>query len=140
MWAYKTQREIARRMSVYRGEVESMHPPFAPGSPAACGPSHPAPENSRIEYSAEDDKVLEAWIRKNVDTTWHSMGTCRMAPREKGGVVDDKLAVYGVKGLKVVDLSIAPGNVAANTAGTALGTGERAAAIFAGELGLELGG
>ena len=36
-----------------------------------------------------------------------------MKPREMGGVVDSKLNVYGVDGLKVCDLSIAPGNVSA---------------------------
>jgi alcohol oxidase len=65
-----------------------------------------------------------------------------MAPREeeevhkgRGGVVDEKLGVFGVHGLKVADLSIAPGNVAATTASTALAVGERAAAIFIEELG-----
>ena len=36
-----------------------------------------------------------------------------MKPREAGGVVDSKLNVYGVQGLKVADLSIPPSNVAA---------------------------
>lgn len=34
-----------------------------------------------------------------------------MKPRDKGGVVDSNLNVYGVQGLKVADMSIAPGNV-----------------------------
>lgn len=36
-----------------------------------------------------------------------------MKPREEGGVVDSRLNVYGVEGLKVADLSIPPSNVAA---------------------------
>jgi alcohol oxidase len=59
-----------------------------------------------------------------------------MKLREQGGVVDSKLNVYGVHGLKVADLSIAPGNVSANTYGTALVIGEKAAAIIADELGI----
>lgn len=35
-WAYKKQREIARRTDVFRGVVASFHPSFAPGSKAAC--------------------------------------------------------------------------------------------------------
>jgi alcohol oxidase len=44
-----------------------------------------------------------------------------MAPREgsniapQGGVVDERLNVHGVKGLKVCDLSICPDNVGCNT-------------------------
>lgn len=60
-----------------------------------------------------------------------------MKPREKGGVVDSHLNVYGVKNLKVADLSIAPANVGANTYSTALLIGEKAAVIIAEELGIK---
>ncbi|RFU27989.1 hypothetical protein B7463_g8348, partial [Scytalidium lignicola] len=90
----------------------------------------------RISYSAEDDKAIEQHVRETVATTWHSLGTCKMAPREKGGVVDANLSVYGVKGLKVADLSIPPENVGGNTNNTALMIGEKAADIFIRELGL----
>lgn len=36
------------------------------------------------------------------------MGTCKMAPTGDHGVVDASLSVYGVKGLKVADLSVCP--------------------------------
>ena len=65
------------------------------------------------------------------------LGTCAMKPREQGGVVDAKLNVYGVDRLKVADMSIAPGNVSANTYGTALVIGEKAAVIIAEELGIK---
>jgi alcohol oxidase len=60
-----------------------------------------------------------------------------MKPREQGGVVDSKLNVYGVRGLKVADMSIAPGNVSANTCRTALVVGEKAAMIITEELGVK---
>lgn len=137
VFAYKKQREIVRRMSSYRGEYAS-HPPFASDSPAACVDLVEAlpTDVQDIVYSADDEVVLEKWIRDHVGTTWHSLGTCKMQAREKKGVVDAKLGVYGVKGLKVADLSIAPGNVAANTNATALMIGEKAADIFIEELGL----
>ena len=60
-----------------------------------------------------------------------------MKPRERGGVVDPRLNVYGVHGLKIADLSICPSNVAANTYSTALVIGEKAAVIIAEELGIK---
>ena len=60
-----------------------------------------------------------------------------MKPRERGGVVDPRLNVYGVQGLKVADMSIAPSNVAANTYSTALVIGEKAAVMIAEELGID---
>lgn len=63
------------------------------------------------------------------------MGTCKMAPFEEGGVVDPKLNVYEVKGLKVADLSIPPSNVGSNTCSVAMAVGEKAADIIIEELG-----
>lgn len=89
-----------------------------------------------LEYSAEDDAAIEQFVRENVNTTWHSLGTAKMAPRDQMGVVDADLNVHGVQGLKIVDLSIAPENVAANTNNTAIVIGEKGAEIIAKELGL----
>jgi choline dehydrogenase-like flavoprotein len=137
VWAYKKQREIARRMDTYRGEIAAAHPPFPAGSGAAAIETDgPLEDVTDIEYSAEDDAVLEKWLRENVGTTWHSLGTCKMAPFDQHGVVDANLSVYGVEGLKIADLSIPPSNVAANTNNTALAIGEKAADMFIRELGI----
>lgn len=63
-----------------------------------------------------------------------------MAPKEgnsatKHGVLDERLNVHGVKGLKVADLSICPDNVGCNTYSTALLIGEKAAVLIAEDLG-----
>lgn len=87
-----------------------------------------------IKYTADDDVIIWKWLIQNVGTTWHSLGTCKMAPLEKGGVVDPRLSVHGVENLKIADLSIPPGNVAANTANMALAIGEKAADLFIKEL------
>ncbi|OJT13847.1 Alcohol oxidase [Trametes pubescens] len=139
-WGYKRTREYARRLPSYRGEVEGRHPAFHPSSKAAAGARDgPVPVLSPdLEYSAEDDRALEDYIRKVVATTWHSIGTCAMKKRGDGGVVDSRLNVYGVQNLKIADLSICPGNVAANTYSTAVLIGEKAAVIVAGELGITM--
>lgn len=139
-WGYKFTREIARRMPHFRGEPAALHPAFAPGSPAAIVPHAEGPiafDTPRIEYSEEDERALEAYARATLSTTWHALGTCAMKPREKGGVVDSRLNVYGVRGLKIADLSIGPGNVGSNTYSTALVIGEKAAIIIAEELGIK---
>jgi alcohol oxidase len=138
VWAYKKQREIFRRMKTCRGELPGGHPTFAPNSRAAhfqLGESQFG-DVQDIAYTAEDDRVIEDWLRGHVETTWHSMGTCKMAPRHEDGVVDERLSVYGVEGLKIADLSIPPCNVAANTMNTAVAIGEKAADMFLEELGL----
>jgi alcohol oxidase len=140
IWAYKVTREMWRRMSIFRGELADNHPKFPAGSRAAVVEKADGPlvhdKDSRIEYSAEDDRAIEQRIREMVSTTWHSLGTCKMAPRDKGGVVDANLNVYGVRGLKLADLSIPPENVGANTGNTAFVVGEKAADIIVKELGL----
>ncbi|TGJ77121.1 hypothetical protein E0Z10_g10757 [Xylaria hypoxylon] len=135
-WAYKVQREIARRRSVYRGEVAQGHPPFATGSKAACIDTAEALPVTipNIEYTPEDDATIDQWLRENIVTTWHSLGTCKMGGPDKLGVVDPSLSVHGVKALKVADLSIAPGNIGAHTANTAYVIGEKAADMIIREL------
>ncbi|KAI9447379.1 alcohol oxidase-like protein [Lactarius indigo] len=148
-WGYKFAREIARRMQHFRGEPPEMHPAFAPGGSASvvARTEGPVPFDApRIVYSEEDERALEAFTRANgartllFSASFAStllLGTCAMKPREQGGVVDARLNVYGVRGLKVADLSIPPANVSANTYGTALVIGERAAVIIAEELGIK---
>ena len=84
-----------------------------------------------IEYSAEDEKVLRRWIQGNAGTTWHPLGTCQVAPKSKGGVVDERLRVYGVKNLRVCDMSIVPLEPGSNTASMAYVVGERGADLIA---------
>ena len=74
------------------------------------------PFRDEIKYTKEDIEHIEKWVQRHVETTWHSLGTCSMAPKEgngivKHGVLDERLNVHGVQGLKVADLSICPDNV-----------------------------
>ncbi|KAI9735899.1 MAG: Alternative oxidase, mitochondrial precursor [Cirrosporium novae-zelandiae] len=94
-----------------------------------------------LKYSNKDIEHIEEWVKRHVETTWHSLGTCSMGPREgnpitkHGGVLDHRLNVHGVKGLKVADLSVCPDNVGCNTYSTALLIGEKCAVLTAEDLG-----
>lgn len=75
-------------------------------------------------------KHLEAakeHVRMGAVSNWHAVGTCSMMPREKGGVVNERLIVHGTKNLRVVDASIMPMVPQANTQSSVYAIAERAA-------------
>ncbi|KAK2760059.1 aryl-alcohol [Colletotrichum kahawae] len=57
-------------------------------------------------------------------------GSCAMMPREQGGVVDERLRVYGTKKLRVVDASIFPIEPSGNIQSTVYAVAERAADLI----------
>ncbi|KAJ8701473.1 hypothetical protein PTI98_000245 [Pleurotus ostreatus] len=134
-WGYKKSREFVRRLPLFRGAFPPVAPAFAEDSSASLKDTTTVDLDApNLVYSAEDDKAIDEFHQKFVATTWHSLGTCAMKPRQDGGVVDSRLNVYGVKNLKVADISIPPSNVNSNTYSTALAIGEKAALIIAEEL------
>ena len=68
--------------------------------------------------------------RRNLTTNNHPCGTCAMLPKEKGGVVDTELKVYGVAGLRVVDASVLPMVPLGNIQSSVYAVAERAADII----------
>ncbi|KAJ7688605.1 GMC oxidoreductase, partial [Mycena rosella] len=65
------------------------------------------------------DQDIREYIKNSHGTTWHTIGSCSMLPREKQGVVDSELKVYGTTNLRIVDISIVPIHIAAHTQATA---------------------
>jgi choline dehydrogenase len=64
-------------------------------------------------------EALREWIRRNwIPSVYHPTGTAAKIPRERGGVVDEQLLVYGTEGLSVADASIMPFPPGANTQST----------------------
>lgn len=63
----------------------------------------------------DDDARLEQFIKQNFAHNHHQQGSLRMAPLDKGGVVDRIGRVHGVKDLIVADDSIVPFTVDGNT-------------------------
>lgn len=77
----------------------------------------------------EEDEALRTWLRRVVTTDWHPVGTCAMGGRmgRRAGVVDERLRVYGVKGLRVVDASVMPLQVSAHLQATVYAIAEKGA-------------
>ena len=74
------------------------------------------------------DDALDAWMLRNVSTQQHSSGTCKMGPSDDPlAVVDQYCRVYGLSNLNVIDASVMPDVVRANTNVTTLMIAERLA-------------
>ena len=77
------------------------------------------------------DRELDGWIRAHLTTAIHLSGTARMGPpSDPGAVVDQRLRVRGVRGLRVVDTSVLPRVPSRGPAATAVMVGERAAELM----------
>jgi choline dehydrogenase-like flavoprotein len=86
--------------------------------------------NAKALYAAEsdDDAEILADIRARADTVYHPVGTCKMgAADDETAVVDPRLRVRGVAGLRVADASVIPQIVSGNTNAPAIMIGEKAA-------------
>ena len=83
------------------------------------------------ENGGNADEDFSTWVRDTTMTDWHPVGTCAMGGSEgrAGGVVDDRLRVYGVKGLRVVDASTMPLQISAHLQATVYAIGEKGASM-----------
>jgi choline dehydrogenase len=78
---------------------------------------------------ATSDEDLLAHVRNTANTAFHPVGTCRMGPGEDC-VVDSRLRVHGIAGLRVADASIMPTMVSGNTNAAAIMIGEKASDLI----------
>ena len=82
----------------------------------------PGPEKT------SDIELLE-WVKEVGETTYHPVGTCKMG-KDNMAVVDHKLRVHGITGLRVADASIMPTQVSGNTNAPSIMIGEKAADLI----------
>jgi choline dehydrogenase-like flavoprotein len=62
----------------------------------------------------QSDAEIGEWVKRVVTTMYHPVGTCRMG-QDARSVVDARLRVRGVDGLRVIDASIMPNITSGNT-------------------------
>jgi choline dehydrogenase len=106
--ALELVRRIVARPALQRFQPQELSPP--PG----------------VETAAE----MLAYARRTITTVFHPVGTCAMG-REPQAVVDARLKVHGIAGLRVADASIMPTITSGNTCAPAIMIGEKAADMIA---------
>jgi choline dehydrogenase-like flavoprotein len=113
--------EIAAHWPAHRTIGPLLVPPFL------------AAKHGHVEGAVPSDALLEDLARHYSFTVYHPTTTCRI-----GSVVDPRLRVIGVDGLRVADASVMPNVVAGNTNAAAIMIGEKAAEMLAADHGVTL--
>jgi len=95
--------------------------------------------STRVSPPASENPVTEeewdAQLVKTAGSVWHPVGTCAMLPKKLRGVVDSELRVYGVDGLRVVDASIIPKQLATHPQASIYAIAEKVATVIKSSLG-----
>ena len=87
-----------------------------------------------LDSELESDDFLDEWMLREATTGQHISGTCKMGPAtDPLSVVDQYGMVYGLEHLRVVDASIMPDCIRANTNVTTMMIGERISSFIKGE-------
>ncbi len=100
--------KVARRIAEFEPLKSEITSEFAPGADLV-----------------DDDDVLN-WVRDTATTIYHPTGTCKMG-NDPDAVVDQRLRLHGLDGLRVVDASVMPNLVSGNTNGPTIMIAEKAA-------------
>lgn len=105
-------------VAIIRKHREIMSAP----SMAILGPVELSPFGADVQT---DDEIKTAIRQAMNPTAAHECGTAAMMPLELGGVIDDQMRVYGVDGLRVIDVSYFPMSITGAPSSTVYATGEK---------------
>ena len=76
--------------------------------------NYPSESCDKFEMDSED--YMKCYVKSFTTTLFHPTSSCKMGPdSDKNAVVDNRLRVKGIKGLRVIDASVMPVIVGANT-------------------------
>lgn len=79
--------------------------------------------------AVQSDAEIEEDVRQRASTVFHPVATCRMGPDPATAVLDARLRVHGVQGLRVIDASAFPAITSGNTNAPTLMLAEKGAAL-----------
>ncbi|KAL2756648.1 hypothetical protein ACRALDRAFT_1048925 [Sodiomyces alcalophilus JCM 7366] len=124
-YAHEADRAIAIQAFKYLRKILA-HPEL---DKFTIGPHHGEVSPGPAVGDDDEDAIFD-YIKANSIPNWHASSTNRMLPREDGGVVDPRLRVYGVDGLRVVDCSVIPVLPDVNIVGPVFMIGEKGAELI----------
>ncbi len=101
--------QVARQIAKHEPLKSHVTEEYAPGADVAL----------------DDEEATLDWARRSAVTIYHPTGTCKMGT-DPMAVVDPRLRVHGIDGLRVADASIMPRIVSGNTNAPAIMIGEKA--------------
>ncbi|MGK9167278.1 GMC family oxidoreductase N-terminal domain-containing protein [Inquilinus limosus] len=84
---------------------------------------------------ADSDAALLDWFQANSGSIYHLCGSCAMGPDPETGVVDARLRVHGMRGLRVVDASVFPNITAGNINAPTMMVAEKGAEMILADAG-----
>lgn len=114
-------------------DLNQMRKAVELGRHVAAQPAHAGLGVTEVEPGpgVRDRAGLDDYLRGHTNGDFHLSGTCKMG-RDRMAVVDENLRVHGIEGLRVVDASVMPSIVSANTNCTTIMIAERAADLIRG--------
>jgi choline dehydrogenase-like flavoprotein len=95
-------------------------------------------KNNGAPPNLDDLEAVQEYVKKATLSSWHPTSTCAMLPLERGGVVNEKLVVYGTSNLRIVDSSVIPLATRGNCQTTVYAVAEKAADLIKIDHGMEV--
>ncbi|CAD0108012.1 unnamed protein product [Aureobasidium uvarum] len=88
--------------------------------------------NKRVfpSFDLQSYDAWQAFVKDTFTSVWHPIATLSMMKEEMGGVVDNRLKVYGLENVRVVDASVLPVQLSAHLSSSLYGIAEKAAAMI----------
>lgn len=112
--------------------VQALDTQLRPAKPLAAFLKPDGRRNHPDAFHVGTLEGAKKYVLDTATTAYHGCGSAAMLPREKGGVVDSKLVVYGTENLRIVDASIFPLIPRGNILSSVYAVAEKAADIIKG--------